>query len=83
MFWDISVRINNQDLSSTKSYSTKLYSNSTKQYSGEIWIYLFFIYSSLTVNEITVYNKNSYAYIHANDVNFKTLKKWKMLIKHK
>ena len=28
--------------------------------------YLFFIYSWLTANEITVYNKNSYVYIHAS-----------------
>ena len=31
-----------------------------------LFIYLFFIYSSLTDNEITVYNKNSYVYIYAN-----------------
>ena len=29
-----------------------------------LFIYLFFIYSGLTANEITVYNKNSYVYIY-------------------
>ena len=33
---------------------------------ANLFIYLFFIYSWLTANEITVYNKNSYVYIHAN-----------------
>ena len=31
-----------------------------------LFIYLFCIHSWLTANEITVYNKNSYVYTHAN-----------------
>ena len=31
-----------------------------------LFIYLFFICSWLTANEITAYNKNSYVYIHVN-----------------
>ena len=45
-----------------------------------LFIYLFFIYSGLAANEITVYNKNSYVYIYIYiymliDVNFQWLKK--------
>ena len=38
------------------------------------FIYLFFIYSWLTANEITVYNKKKATYIYMN--------KWKLSIKH-
>ena len=41
-------------------------SKTHRQVSDILIIYLFFIYSWLTANEIIVYNKNSYVYIHAN-----------------
>ena len=44
------------------------------------FFYLFFIYSWLTANEITVYNKKIARYIYMLiDVNFQTLKKWKIV----
>ena len=52
-----------------------------------LFIYLFFIYSWLTANEITVYNKNSYVYIHANNwrqlPNVEKMKNCKLNIKKK
>ena len=44
-----------------------------------LFIPLFFIYSWLTANEITVYNKITMYIYMLIDVNFQTLKNWKIV----